>query len=88
MIALGFVCARLLRQDAAGGRGGDVAVFGRFCRRRGGCVRDCGGETERGNQPENSGEGIAHVRWSATRAIWFKETVSESTPPHVAGTPP
>ena len=52
---------------------GDVVVFSRFCRRCGGRVRDCGGETERGHQPENGGEGIVHVRWSVAGAVWFKE---------------
>ena len=50
---------------------GDVAVFSRFCRRCGCRVRDCGGETERGNQPENGGERIVHVRWSVAEAIRF-----------------
>ena len=50
--------------------GGDVAVFGRFCRRCG--CRNCGGEKERDDQPEDSGKGIVHVRWSVGPVFWFK----------------
>jgi hypothetical protein len=49
---------------------GDVAVFGRF-RRRCGC-RNCGGEKERDDQPEDGGKGIVHVRWSVAPVVWFK----------------
>ena len=49
---------------------GDVAVFGRFCRRCGG--RNCGGEKERDDQPEDTGKGIVHVRWSVATVVWFK----------------
>jgi hypothetical protein len=49
---------------------GDVAVFGRFGRRCG--CRNCGGETERDDRPEDSGKGIVHVRWSVAPVVWFK----------------
>ena len=52
------------------GVAGDEAVFGRFCRRCGG--RNCGCEKERDDQPEDSGKGIVHVRWSVGPIFWFK----------------
>jgi hypothetical protein len=58
---------------------GDVAVFSRLCRRCGGSVRDCGGETDRGNQPENGGERVVHVRWSVAEGIRFKKMELESS---------
>jgi hypothetical protein len=59
---------------------GDVAVFRFFCRRCGCCVRDCGGEAKRGNQPDNSGKGIVRVRWSAIPAVWFKAAGHDQPP--------
>jgi hypothetical protein len=62
--------------------GGDVVVFSLFCRRCGG--RNCGGEKERDDQPENGEKDIVHVRWSVAPAVWFKVKDCDQ-PSHVAG---
>jgi hypothetical protein len=67
--------------------GGDVAVFSRLCRRCGYSVRDCGGETERGNQPENDRKGIVHVRWVGRTRRLVQRSRAGIGRPHVAGPP-